>query len=188
MLLGVSVVVAGGLLASCSGGTSGAGASTAVPGVLTVAGIPSALGLEQNRSSTTSSLGQAYGHVYPGCTGHFAAFTGGGRAPTPVSVGTTIYVQVYALHATCASVAKAQAVFRSDARQTETNEFHGRAVSGIGDAAVAGTMSKARADEYVIFWRHGATLGFLQLSGPAGAPRISAAETAVLARHQVTGK
>lgn len=181
MALGWAALGAG-LLAGCGGVSSPSSPSS---GAVTNASLASNLGLKPNDSAQTRSLGDVYGQVFPGCADHFAAFTEGGRTPTPVSFGQTIFVEVYAETASCPSSAKAQAVYSHDAAETEAQKIGGKTLSGIGSEAVMASMPTSRAHEFVIFWRDRAKLGFVQLSGPAGDERISGADTESLARRQI---
>jgi hypothetical protein len=168
------------LVAGCGGGSS-----PPVAKGPTNAALAFTLGLTQSDSAQVHSLGAVYDQVFSGCPAHFAAFTEGGRAPTPVSVGTTIFVQAYEETASCASVGKAQSVYHHDASETEAPRIGGQPLSGIGNEAVMATMPTGRAREYVVFWRDGTRLGFVQLSGPLSDTRISLAKVESLARGQI---
>jgi hypothetical protein len=173
-------VLGAGLVAGCGGGSP-----PPVAKGPTNAALASRLGLRQSNAAPAHSLGDVYRQVFPGCPARFAAFTEAGRAPTPVSVGTTIFVQAYEETASCAGAGKAQADFHRDAGETEAKRIGGTPLSGIGSEAVTASMPTSRAREYVIFWRDGTRLGFVQLSGPVGDSRISVAETEALARGQI---
>jgi hypothetical protein len=177
--LGFAVLGAG-FLAGCGGSSA-----PSVPKGPGNAALALTLGLRPSNSSQAVSLGAVYGQVFSGCPAHFVAYTEAGRAPTPVSFGTTIYVQAYEETATCTSAGKAQSVYDHDASETEAKRIGGTPLSGVGTEAVTAAMPTSRAREYVIFWRDGARLGFVQFSGPLSDARISLAETEALARRQI---
>lgn len=59
-------------------------------------------------------------------------------------------------------------------------------VKGVGDDAFVAHSSSKTANSYDIFWRHGAVLASVQLSGPVGDSHISTAETKQLALLQLS--
>jgi len=139
----------------------------------------------ENHSSVARRLAQVFRVTYPGCAGRFAVFTEGGRTPSPVSTGTTIFPEVFSESSACPNAAGARTVFQKSAREVEAAKVGGTAISGFGDAAVIARIETGRADEYALFWRDGAVLGFIQLSGPTGDGQISAAGIEALARRQI---
>jgi hypothetical protein len=159
------------------------GSSSPPPAVLENADIPAALHLQQTQSGTAQSLNQVVSQTYPGCTAQSAVFTVNGRSPSPVLTGTTIYRQVFSESATCPSAAKAESVFQ--ALFTRVKTFGATTVTGVGDAAFLTRSTSAKALSFDIFWRHGAILGSVQLSGPVADKFITVAETTVLARRQL---
>jgi hypothetical protein len=167
------------------GGCGAAAATHASTGVLTAADLPASLALEENQSVTAVNLGKALTQTYPGCSGHFAAFTVGGQVPTPVATGTKIVAEVFSESSSCSSATKATSVFATAAREIEVKKVGGIPLSGIGDGAVIAHIHSSRADEYALFWRTGSELGFIQLSGPAGNRSISTGQIKTLARRQI---
>jgi hypothetical protein len=168
------VVLGAGVLAGCGGPTAS---------VLTNTAMPSNLKLKQNQSDVAQNLAKVFNKTYPGCTGTYAVFTLDGRKPTPVLSGKTIYPQVFSESATCPNVAEAQSVFDGVAKKVKT--FGAKTLTGIGDGAFLATSATKTATSYVIFWRDGAVLASVQLSGPARDTRITAAETKLLAHRQI---
>ncbi|HVC68848.1 MAG TPA: hypothetical protein VNC61_01155 [Acidimicrobiales bacterium] len=151
--------------------------------MLSNADLPASLGLKQNNSDAAQNLAKVFNQTYPGCVGHYAVFTLQGRSPSPVLTGKTIYPQVFSESATCGSSAKAQSVFAEVSKKV--TKFGASSVSGIGDSAFLARSKSKTANSYVIFWRDGAVLASVQLSGPVGNKKISVAETKLLARRQV---
>jgi hypothetical protein len=173
--------VVAGFLAGC--GTSAAPPSST--GVLTAADIPHSLGLAENHSDTSVNLGKSLSQAYPGCSGHFAAFTVGGRVPTPDTPGTKIYLEVFSESSSCRDAAKATTIFAKAAKAVEEKNVGGTPLSGIGDSGVIARAQTGGADDYALFWRNGAELGFIELSGPARNRSISTGQIKTLARRQV---
>ncbi|HEY5252956.1 MAG TPA: hypothetical protein VIJ09_14920 [Acidimicrobiales bacterium] len=175
------VLLGASLLSSCGSKA----VDTTAARLLTNADVGPPLGLTENRSSTTVNLGKALSQTYPGCVAHFTAFTERGRTPSPVATGTTIFPEVFSEASACTSVAQATAVFARAARQVEVKKVGGKALAGMADAAVMARIETGRAHEYALFWRNGPVLGFIQLSGPADNPAISADQIKVLGRRQI---
>ena len=173
-LLGLTVLGAA-LLAACGGGTSGH--------VLTNAAVPAVLQLKQGNTQAALSLASEFNKTYPGCTAAYAVFTLDGRRTTPVLTGKVIYPQLFSESADCPSASKASAVFETVVKRVTS--FGAKTITGIGDGAILATSATAKANSYTIFWRHGVTLASVQLAGPAGDSHITAAETELLARHQI---
>jgi len=148
--------------------------------------MPSSLRLKQNNSGVAQNLAKVFNKTYPDCTGTYAVFTLGGRPPTPVLTGTTIYPQVFSESAACPSTAKATSVFQGVVTKVKT--FGAKTLTGIGDGAILATSTSAKASSYVIFWQKGPVLASVQLSGPVGDSRISVAETELLAHRQIALK
>jgi hypothetical protein len=124
-----------------------------------------------------------FNQTYKGCTGHYAVFTEGGRKPTPALSGKVIYTQVISESATCPSVAKATSVFRTVSQKV--NGFGGSTLKGIGDGAFLVPASAAKANSWVIFWRHGLILASVELVGSNKNKLITQAETERLAHRQI---
>jgi hypothetical protein len=152
--------------------------------VLTNSALPANLKLQQNNSDVARNLATVFNKTYPGCTGTYAVFTLHGRTPTPPLSGT-IYPQVYSESATCPDVATAQSVFSGVVKRVTT--FGATTLSGIGDGAILATSKSetGNAHSYVIFWRDGAVLASVQLSGPTSDHLITVAETRLLAHRQI---
>jgi len=147
------------------------------------ADMPASLQLRQTDSGTAQNLAKVVSQTYPGCPGQSAIFTLKGRLPSPVLTGKTIYTQVFSESATCASTAKAEAVFQTVSTRAKT--FGATTFTGVGDAAFLTRSSSATARSFDIFWRHGRELASVQLSGSVGNKEITVAETTLLARRQV---
>jgi hypothetical protein len=165
---------------------SACGGSSATPGVLTQAEVPSYLNVKADSLGAAVKAAVHFAPI-PHCKRvGLALFTVPGtlaklREPVPVPTSPIILSSLVS----CATVADAKSTFASYFR--DVDRLGGRAVKGIGDEAQMDNSGLLDRSVEFIGWRSNNQIGVILLDGAASNKRITPALIELLGRRAAAG-
>ena len=161
-------------------------ATTSNRETLTVADIPSFLGLQENRTAEAGLLRNAHAaDICQGASASVSAFTPPGQNLSRISGSIAVTdSQVLSDEVTCPNATSVNTRFQTNLKAaSKTTPFE--LVDGIGAKAFLFSLDPD-ARSYAVEWLHGATLGFVVVQGPTADSHITPELAVVLARKAVT--